>query len=79
MKRTSRKLSEETKQKISIALRGKPKTEQHRQSLSAALIQYWATIPEEENEAEKQSLHFTTSKGDKTCKNARKIKANINE
>ena len=53
MKRTSRKLSEETKQKISIALRGKPKTEQHRQSLSAALIQYWATIPEEENEAEK--------------------------
>jgi hypothetical protein len=52
MKRTSRKLSEETKQKISMALRGKPKTEQHRQSLSAALVQYWATIPEEENEAE---------------------------
>jgi len=52
MKRTSRKLSEETKQKISMALRGKPKTEQHRQPLSVALVQYWATIPEEENEAE---------------------------
>ena len=52
MKRTSRRLSEETRQKISMALRGKPKSEQHRQSLSAALVRYWATIPAEENEAE---------------------------
>lgn len=48
MKRTNRKLSEETKQKISAALRGKSKSEQHRQSLSAALVKYWATIPIEE-------------------------------
>lgn len=53
MKRTSRKLSEETKQKISMALKGKPKSEQHRQSLSAALVKYWATIPEEEYETKR--------------------------
>ena len=52
MRRTSRKLSEETRQKISMALKGKPKTESHRKALAAALVQYWATIPAEENEAE---------------------------
>ena len=52
MRRTSRKLSEETRKKISVALKGKPKTESHRKALAAALVQYWATIPEEENEAE---------------------------
>lgn len=53
MKRTNRKLSKETKLKISTALKGKPKSKQHRQSLSAALVKYWATIPVEENEAER--------------------------
>jgi len=52
MRRTSRKLSEETRQKISMALKGKPKTESHRKALAAALVRYWATIPAEENEAE---------------------------
>ena len=52
MRRTSRKLSEETRQKISMALKGKPKTESHRKALAAALVQYRATIPAEENEAE---------------------------
>ena len=46
MRRTSRKLSEETRKKISMALKGKPKTESHRKALAAA------TIPVEENEAE---------------------------
>lgn len=52
MKRTSRKLSEETKQKISMALRNKPKTAAHREALSASLRAYWQTIPAEGNEAE---------------------------
>lgn len=51
MRRTSRKLSEETKRKISMALKGKAKSESHRKALAVALVQYWATIPEEENEA----------------------------
>ena len=50
MRRTSRKLSEETKKKISMALKGKAKSESHRKALAVALVQYWATIPEE-NEA----------------------------
>lgn len=52
MRRTSRKLSEETRQKISMALRNKPKTVAHREALSASLRAYWQTIPVEENEAE---------------------------
>ena len=52
MRRISRRLSEETRKKISVALKGKPKTESHRKALAAALVQYWATIPAEENEAE---------------------------
>lgn len=45
MKRTCRRLSEETKRKISEALKGKPKTEKHKQALSIALLKYWQTIP----------------------------------
>lgn len=45
MKRTNRKLSKETKQKISRALKGKPKTEQHKTALAKALKKYWNTVP----------------------------------
>ena len=71
MKRINRKVSEATKKKIAEALRGKSKTAEHKQALSKAMMAYWATLPKEENEAERYSLHFTTSEGDKTCKNAR--------
>lgn len=43
--RTQRKLSEETKKKIGDALRGRSKSPQHREALSIALKDYWATIP----------------------------------
>ena len=45
MRRTSRKLSEETKQKISMALKGKAKSESHKQALRKSLTAYWQTIP----------------------------------
>ena len=44
MKRTSRNLSEETKHKISQALKNRPKSEEHKQALSIALQKYWAGI-----------------------------------
>ena len=45
MKRTDRKVSETTRKKIAEALRGKPKTTEHKQALSKSLKEYWATIP----------------------------------
>ena len=53
MKRTGRKVGEATRKKIAEALRGKPKTAEHKQALSKAMMAYWATIPKEENEAER--------------------------
>lgn len=47
MKRTTRKLKEETKQKISNALKGRKKTSEHCENLSKALKKYWETIPYE--------------------------------
>ena len=44
--RTVRQLSEETKLKISVSLRGKVKTEQHKKAISRALKDYWQTIPD---------------------------------
>ena len=49
MKRTNRRLSVETKQKISQALQNRPKSIRHRQALSIALKKYWQTIPYEES------------------------------
>ena len=45
MKRTDRKVSEATRKKIAEALRGKPKTTEHKQALSKSLKAYWTTIP----------------------------------
>lgn len=45
MKRTNRTLKEETRKKISKALKGKPKTEQHKKALAEALKRYWNAIP----------------------------------
>ena len=49
MKRITRQRSEETKQKISVSLRGKAKTEQHKRAISKALKKYWASIPNDNN------------------------------
>ena len=47
MKRKTRKLSEETKRKISISLKVKKKSVEHKESISNALKKYWETIPYE--------------------------------
>ena len=45
MKRTTRKLSEETKKKISQAMKGKGKSEDTKRKMSESMKKYWATIP----------------------------------
>lgn len=47
MKRTTRKMSEETKKKISESMKGKNKTDEHKVAISNALKKYWETIPYE--------------------------------
>lgn len=40
-KRTSRHLSEETKEKISQALKGRPKSNSHREAIRQGELRYW--------------------------------------
>ncbi len=49
-KRTYRELNEETKKKISQALRGRRKSAAHIQAISDAMKKYWETIPEKTKE-----------------------------
>lgn len=45
MKRTTRTLSETTKQKIANSLKGRKKTESHKQAISNGMAKYWESIP----------------------------------
>ena len=45
MKRTKRALSEQTKSKIANSLKGKSKTQKHREAISQGMKRYWQTIP----------------------------------
>ena len=45
MKRVNRRLSEETKRKISDAMRGKKKSEETRKKMSESMKKYWEGIP----------------------------------
>lgn len=45
MKRTYREMPDETKAKISQALRGRSKSMAHKERISAGLKNYWQAIP----------------------------------
>lgn len=49
-KRMYRELSDETKKKISLALRGRCKSTAHIQAISDAMKKYWETIPKKAKE-----------------------------
>ena len=49
-KRQYRELDDETKQKISISSRNKPKSEIHKQHISQGMIDYWLTVPHRPND-----------------------------
>lgn len=44
-KRQYRELNDETKMKISLSSRNKPKSEAHKQHISLAMEKYWQTVP----------------------------------
>ena len=57
MKRVYRNLEDDTKKRIAQSLRGRTFSESHRQAISDAMRQYWATIPyrpSENNESNNQ-------------------------
>lgn len=47
MKRINRKVSEETKKKISESMKGKKKSEETKRKMSESMKKYWETIPQE--------------------------------
>jgi len=49
-KRRYRELSDETKKKISLALRGRRKSLAHIQAISKAMKKYWENIPKKTKE-----------------------------
>ena len=44
-RRQYRELSDETKEKIAQANRNRPKSDLHKQHISQAMKDYWATVP----------------------------------
>ena len=52
MKRINRQMADIVKKKISQKLKGRKKTEHHREMIAKALKQYWATINTEANKEE---------------------------
>ncbi len=58
MKREFRNLRDDTKMRISQRLRGRSLSDTHKQAISDAMKEYWATIPyrpNENNESNNQS------------------------
>ena len=49
-KRQYRQIDDETKMKISLTSRKKPKSEQHKQHISQAMIDYLQTVPNRPND-----------------------------
>ena len=57
MKRLYRNLEDDTKKRIAQSLRGRTFSDSHKQAISDAMRQYWATIPyrpTENNESNNQ-------------------------
>lgn len=46
MKRVTRKMSETTKQRISVKLKGKMKSTKHKEAISKGMKNYWKTVPD---------------------------------
>ena len=62
MKRTYRELNDDTKQRISQALKGRGLTDSHKESISNGMRAYWATIPNKPNENNESKNLFNDEK-----------------
>ncbi len=51
MSRKQRKLSEETKKKISAAMKGRKMSDEQKYRISESMKKYWKSIPYENNES----------------------------
>ena len=63
MKRQFRNLRDDTKMRISQSLKGRSFSDSHKQAISDAMRQYWATIPyrpSENNESKNQQNNETS-------------------
>ncbi len=60
--RLQRQLSDETRKKISAAMKGRPKSDRHKAAISRGMLHYWSQIPyltEINNENEEPLNHDT--------------------
>ena len=62
MKRIYRELNDDTKQRISQALKGRGLTDNHKQAISDGMRAYWATIPNKPNENNESKNLFNDEK-----------------
>ncbi|MBR6560372.1 MAG: hypothetical protein IKT75_04375 [Alistipes sp.] len=60
-KRKYRQLSDETKSKISISAKNKPKSEIHKQHIKQSMLRYWSTV---ENKPDSLSMDDYLNKND---------------
>lgn len=74
-KRMYRGLSDMTRQKISMAMKGRTKSDTHREAISKGLKSYWKTVPESPSESEPTN---PTYQPDNRLQNGATERVNIN-
>ena len=62
MKRQLRELNDDTKQRISQALKGRGLTDNHKHAISDGMRAYWATIPNKPSENNESKNLFNDEK-----------------
>ena len=60
--RTFRELNDDTKKRISQALKGRGLTDNHKQAISDGMRAYWATIPNKPSENNESKNPFNDEK-----------------
>ena len=58
MKRQFRELNDDTKERISQALKGRGLTDSHKQAISDGMRAYWSTIPNKPNNENNESKNL---------------------